>query len=66
MTWLQRYRLRHFLRVSFWYVAVAWMVAAVVAVRATWWFDQQIGWSWFDFTPDAVAEYGISCVLDLL
>ena len=52
MTWLQRYRLRHFLRVSFWYVAVAWMVVALVAVRATWWLDQQTGWSWFDFTPE--------------
>ena len=52
MNWLQRYRLRHFLRVSFWYVAVAWMVVALVAVRATWWLDQQTGWSWFDFTPE--------------
>ena len=52
MTWLQRYRLRHFLRVSFWYVPVVWMVAAVVAVPATRWLDRQTGWSWFDFTPE--------------
>jgi uncharacterized membrane protein len=25
---------------------------ALVAVRATWWLDQQTGWSWFDFTPE--------------
>jgi uncharacterized membrane protein len=52
MTWLQRYRLRHFLRVSFWYVPVVWIVAAVVAVPAMRWLDQQTGWSWFNFTPE--------------
>ena len=52
MTWLQRYRLRHFLRVSFWYVPVVWMVAAAIAVPATRWLDRQTGWSWFDFTSE--------------
>ena len=32
MTWLQRYRLRHFLGFSFWCVPVVWMVAALIAV----------------------------------
>jgi uncharacterized membrane protein len=49
MTWVQRYRLRHFLRFSFWVVPVGWMVAAVIAVRAVHWLDQQTGWSWLDF-----------------
>jgi len=49
MTWLQRYRLRHFLRFSFWVVPVGWMVAAVIAMRAVHWLDQQTGWSWLDF-----------------
>ena len=52
MTWLQRYRLRHFLRVAFWYVPVVWMVAAAIAVPATRWLDRQTGWSWFDFTSE--------------
>jgi uncharacterized membrane protein len=56
MTWLQRYRLRHFLHFSFWSVPVGWMVAALIAVRAVRWLDQQTGWAWLAFAPDGARQ----------
>jgi len=56
MTWLQRYRLRHFLRFSFWFVPMGWMLAALIAVRAVRWIDYQTGWSWFEFTAEGARE----------
>jgi uncharacterized membrane protein len=61
MTWLQRYRLRHFLQFSFWFVPMGAIVAALFAVRAVRWLDDQTGWSWFAFT-----EAGARGVLDSL
>lgn len=52
MTWLQRYRLRHFLRFSFWVVPLGSMLAALLAVPAMRWLDYQTGWSWFNFTAE--------------
>jgi uncharacterized membrane protein len=52
MTWLQRYRVRYFLRFSFWWVPVGWMLAAMTAVRTLRWIDLQTRWSWFGFTPE--------------
>jgi uncharacterized membrane protein len=56
MTWLQRYRFRHFLQFSFWLVPVGCMVAAVIARWAVLWLDQRTGWSWLDFTADGARE----------
>jgi uncharacterized membrane protein len=61
MTWLQRYRLRHFLRFSFWLVPLGSMLAALLAVPAMRWLDYQTGWSWFNFTAE-----GARGVLDSL
>jgi uncharacterized membrane protein len=52
ITWLQRYRLRHFLRFSFWSVPVGWLGAALLVVRAVRWLDQQTSWTWFDYTAE--------------
>jgi uncharacterized membrane protein len=57
MTWLQRYRLRHFLRFSFWLVPLGSILAALLAVPAMRWLDYQTGWSWFNFT--AVGARGV-------
>ncbi len=56
MTWLQRYRLRHFLRFSFWTAPVVWMMAAVIAVRTVRWLDQQTGWAWLAFSPEGARQ----------
>jgi len=56
MTWLQRYRLRHFLQFSFWVAPVGCMVAAVIVRGAVLRLDQQTGWSWLDFTVDGARE----------
>src|SRR5215510_7519436 len=50
MTWLQRYRLRHFLRFSFWLVPLGSILVALVAARMVRWLSDQTGWSWFGFT----------------
>jgi uncharacterized membrane protein len=44
MTWLQRYRVRRFVRNSIWIAPVIGMVVALVAVRGLFWVDQQLGW----------------------
>jgi uncharacterized membrane protein len=56
MTWLQRYRLRHFVQFSFWLVPVACMVVAVIARWVVLWLDQRTGWSWLDFTADGARD----------
>lgn len=56
MTWLQRYRLRHFLRFSFWFVPVGWMLAALITLPVVRWLDYQTRWSWFNFTPEGARE----------
>ncbi len=61
MTWLQRYHVRRFLQFSFWFVPFGAILAALFAVRAVRWLDDQTGWSWFHFT-----EAGARGVLDSL
>ena len=61
MTWLQRYRLRYFLRFSFWSVPLVSILAALFAARSVRWLGEQIGWTWFDFT-----EAGARGILDSL
>jgi uncharacterized membrane protein len=44
MTWLQRYRIRHYVRNSIWIWPVATMVAAVMAVRILHRIEESMGW----------------------
>jgi uncharacterized membrane protein len=44
MTWLQRYRLRHYVADSIWIAPVLGMVAAVGTVRSLRWIDAVLGW----------------------
>ena len=51
MTWLQRYRVRHYLANSIWILPVLSMVAAIAAVRLLHWIEEAMGWE-SDFHPD--------------
>jgi uncharacterized membrane protein len=44
MTWLQRYRVRHYIQNSIWIAPVCAMVAALVVVRLLHWFDTVLVW----------------------
>ncbi len=52
MSWLQRYRVRRFLRTSFWVMPVAVLLATAVAVPVVRWLDYKLGWQFLNFTPD--------------
>jgi uncharacterized membrane protein len=56
VTWLQRYRLRHLLRFSFWLVPVVWMLAAVLALPAVRWLDAQTSWRFFNYTEEGARQ----------
>ena len=45
MTWLQRYRVRHYLRNSIWIWPLLSMAAAIVAVRLLHWIEEGMGWT---------------------
>jgi uncharacterized membrane protein len=53
MTWLQRYRLRHYVRNSIWLYPVVAMMTAVLLVRLLHWFEAGMGWQ-ADFSPDTM------------
>ena len=44
MTWLQRYRLRQFVRNSIWFAPVLGMIAALAAVFPLMWLDRTLAW----------------------
>ena len=44
MTWLQRYRIRHYMRNSIWIIPVVAMVVAGMVVRLLHWFEVTMGW----------------------
>jgi uncharacterized membrane protein len=44
MTWLQRYRVRHYMRNAIWLWPVATMIVAIVAVRVLHWVEESMGW----------------------
>jgi uncharacterized membrane protein len=44
MTWLQRYRLRHYIEHSLWILPVLGILAAMVCVRLLHWIEQSMGW----------------------
>src|SRR3972149_213964 len=56
MTWLQRYRLRQFLKTSFWFwpLVVVLMTAFVVLPVVDWFtvHDYTLGFLWHDLTPE--------------
>jgi len=51
MTWLQRYRVRHYVANSIWLLPLVSMVAALGAVRILHWADESMGWQ-SGFHPD--------------
>lgn len=53
MNWLQRYRVRHYLRNSIWVYPVVAMVAAVVIVRLLHRLEDTMGWE-ADLNPDTM------------
>jgi uncharacterized membrane protein len=44
MTWLQRYRVRHYIRNSIWILPLLSMVAAIAAVPVLHWIEEEMGW----------------------
>lgn len=50
MTWLQRYRVRHYVRNSIWIWPLLSMLAAMVAVRLLHWIEEMMGWE-SNFNP---------------
>jgi uncharacterized membrane protein len=44
MTWLERYRVRHYLRHSLWVWPLVSMAAAVAAAHGCNWIDEKMGW----------------------
>src|ERR1051325_2090856 len=58
MTWLQRYRIRHYLRNSLWVWPVVTMVVAIVAVRLLSILEAWIGWDPGTNTGMALAVLG--------
>jgi uncharacterized membrane protein len=44
MTWLQRYRVRHYLRHAIWVWPVLSIIGALAAVRCCFWLDLAMGW----------------------
>jgi uncharacterized membrane protein len=56
VTWLQRYRIRHFLRFSFWLVPVVWMLAAAIALPCVRWIDMQTHWPLVNYSEDGARQ----------
>jgi uncharacterized membrane protein len=44
MTWLQRYRIRHYVQTSIWIPPVLSTLAAIAAVRLLYWIQLDVGW----------------------
>jgi uncharacterized membrane protein len=53
MTWLQRYRVRHYLQNSIWVLPAFAMAGAVIIVRLLHWLEGAMGWV-SDFHPDTM------------
>jgi uncharacterized membrane protein len=56
MTWLQRYRVRHFLRFSFWLLPAVWMLAGALALPVVRWLDLETGWRLFNYSEDGARQ----------
>jgi hypothetical protein len=57
MTWLQRYRVRHYLTTSIWIWPLLSMVAAIGAVRFLHGTDDRMGWE-SPLHPDTASQAG--------
>src|SRR5262249_2994996 len=44
VTWLQRYRIRHYVENAIWIWPVVAIVAALIAVRILHWLEESLGW----------------------
>ena len=44
MSWIQRYKLRHYVRNSVWVLPVFGMLAGLVSVRCLHWIEERAGW----------------------
>lgn len=51
MSWLQRYRIRHYVRNAIWIYPVATMALAIISVRYLHWLDNWMGWQ-SDLNPE--------------
>jgi uncharacterized membrane protein len=56
MSWLQRYRVRHFLHYSFWLVPLVWMLAAIIALPVVRWLDIETGWRLFNYSEEGARQ----------
>ena len=52
MNWLQRYRVRHYVRNSIWILPALGTVAALASIRLLFWIDQMLQWE-SGFQPDS-------------
>jgi len=52
MSWIQRYKVRNYVRNSIWMLSVFGMVAGLVSVRCLRWIEERAGWQ-SGFDPDA-------------
>jgi uncharacterized membrane protein len=53
MTWLQRYRIRHYIRYSTWFFPVVAMLVAALLIRLLHWLEAAMGWE-AGFNPDTM------------
>lgn len=44
MSWIQRYKLRNYVRSSIWILPVIGMVVALLSVRCLHWIEVRAGW----------------------
>ena len=58
MTWLQSYKVRHYVRNSVWVLPVAGMVVAIVSVLGLHWVEQRAGWKASIDPAAALALFG--------
>jgi uncharacterized membrane protein len=58
MTWLQRYRIRHYVNNSIWVLPLLSMAAAIGAVRSLHWFEVRMGWEAVAYVDTAQAVLG--------
>src|SRR5262249_2363435 len=56
MSWLQRYRVRHYISNAIWILPVCGMVAALASVRLLGWIEEAMGWQ-SGFDPDTARTF---------
>jgi len=53
MTWLQRYRIRNYMRDSVWVVPMIWAFSAIAIHRLLWLLDLRTRWQFLGYTPES-------------